>query len=275
MNERLGKSPKREDLRSIVEKTANYEGDHTLLFMERLNDPSVKAKLVESLAREHIFRYYGANPEKGEAKIQEIRKKQEKILNERIEQVFKYTNLDLEERTNPGYGDINQPGWVCPYAEARQVGIDQEGPLSARQLNIVEAHEKGHGIRSFSKKSPVGIWICRSLDFSNITVSEEDIAIMRPLTNRKGLKPKTDKEIAQFHIQGLRDEPAEIVERMSQLKNYFGMKGDDKFTKEHLDYARKHYMEYLGWKLQIRLFFDAITPETESNFLDVINNLGV
>jgi hypothetical protein len=62
---------------------------------------------------------------------------------------------------------------------------------------------------------------------------------------------------------------------MSQLKNYFGMRGDEKFTKEHLEYARKNYMKDTGFVIQIKPFFDAITKETEKNFLDIINNLGV
>jgi hypothetical protein len=33
--------------------------------------------------------------------------------------------------------------------------------------------------------------------------------------------------------------PEEIVERMAQLKNYFGMRGGEKFTLNHLEYARE------------------------------------
>ena len=69
----------------------------------------------------------------------------------------------------------------------------------------------------------------------------------------------------------------ELLERMSQLKNYFGMRGSGVFTKEHLYYAKKHYSEDVQTPgdLQIQPFFDAITPETEEEFIRLMNTLGI
>ncbi len=271
MKESVGQKPRTE---GSVEKTANYEGDHTLLLLERLNNPELKVKLVESLTQEYLFRYYRSAPDKVESKKEKVRKKVEQVLDERIITVFNSTNLNLDEKANPAYGDLGEPGWICPYVEARKVGIDREGPLTTKQLNMAEAHEKGHGVRRFSKNSPVGKWIISALDFSNVFVSNEDLVDIREFVNTRS-KPMTDEDLVRFFVRGLRESPGEIVERMSQLKNYFGMKGNEKFTKEHLDYARKNYIKDIGWPLQIKLFFDTITPKSESTFLEVINNLGV
>ena len=35
----------------------------------------------------------------------------------------------------------------------------------------------------------------------------------------------------------------ELAERMSQLKNYFGFKGGEVFTRQHLAYARENYLK--------------------------------
>ena len=67
----------------------------------------------------------------------------------------------------------------------------------------------------------------------------------------------------------------ELAERMSQLKNYYGMRGDEQFTKEHLDYARAHYIKDIGLDNHMRKFFAAITPEKEEMFLKLINTAGI
>ena len=62
---------------------------------------------------------------------------------------------------------------------------------------------------------------------------------------------------------------------MSQLKNYFGMNGSEQFTKEHLDYARTQYVADTGMDNRMTHFFQAITPETEATFLELINSSGI
>ena len=68
---------------------------------------------------------------------------------------------------------------------------------------------------------------------------------------------------------------SEIAERMSQLKNYFGMRGAEQFTRNHLKYARLHYVTDVGFDNGISHLFQAITPETEDKFLELINNSGI
>ncbi len=90
-------------------------------------------------------------------------------------------------------------------------------------------------------------------------------------------KPKTqisDEEILKRQ-EYYQTDPNELIERMSQLKNYFGMTGTEKFTLEHLAYARKHYEEDVGMHGFMKTFFDMITPETEEKFIELMNTLGI
>ena len=65
------------------------------------------------------------------------------------------------------------------------------------------------------------------------------------------------------------------MERMSQLKNYFGFDGDQEFTKEHLDYARTHYVKDMSLDNSMSALFQMITAEKEEQFLRAINSLGI
>ncbi|MEN9881232.1 MAG: hypothetical protein RLZZ308_415 [Candidatus Parcubacteria bacterium] len=62
---------------------------------------------------------------------------------------------------------------------------------------------------------------------------------------------------------------------MSQLKGYFGMSGDEKFTSKHLEYARKNYLKDGMIDNNMHTFFDSITEKTEFYFLKLINSVGV
>ena len=63
----------------------------------------------------------------------------------------------------------------------------------------------------------------------------------------------------------------ELVARMSQLKNYFGFKGNEPFTKEHLAYAREHYIQDTGLDNNMKSFFEAVPSEKEDEFILVMN----
>ena len=53
----------------------------------------------------------------------------------------------------------------------------------------------------------------------------------------------------------------EILARMAQLKNYFGFSGGEQFTKEHLLYAKKHYLEDTQMDNTMKDFFEKIGDE--------------
>ena len=53
------------------------------------------------------------------------------------------------------------------------------------------------------------------------------------------------------------------------------MKGDEQFTKEHLHYAKEHYVSDTQVDNEMRLFFQAITPEREDEFVRLIHTSGI
>lgn len=63
----------------------------------------------------------------------------------------------------------------------------------------------------------------------------------------------------------------ELIARMSQIKNYFGFKGNEMISKSHLDYARANYVRDTGLDNNMTDFFDAITPDNESEVIKVMN----
>ncbi len=275
--EGLAKNPS-EGINSL-EKKANYEGDHTLLLLSRLNNDGVKNKLLESIVRQHIS-FYPQNISLEQ--VDKIRKQEEINLNERIKEVFQSTQVGFNEK-KVGSGGFGQTGTVCSFAKSIE-----DHSYSQKQLNIIEAHEKGHGIRTFSVKSPITDWIKSGFDFSKISFAPEELGMelgqeqkqiiqdrirFHFITESEGREEKNEllKGVAKDYFETC----DELVERMSQLKNYFCMNGDDNFTQKHLEYARKNYIKDTGFKRQMGPFFDAITKKTEKNFLDVINNLGV
>lgn len=275
------------NIKSKIEKSANFEGNMSVLLFERLNNPIIKQRLVDMFIKHHqdaddegYYRGMSAE-EKSKAKPSPNWKKEgktkeqiEKELNKIIDKIF--------SRTNVTYGDDNDHPNGSKGLGIREnispclVNADTGQKLTLKQLSITEAHEKGHSIRSLSFEGDSIPEIEAGFDFSKITIDDKlrDIFLK---SISKGLpmevKPPVDK-IDQAIVNSFRN-PNEIIERMAQLKNYFGMKGSEEFTKEHLDYAKKHYSSDTGFVLQIKPFLDAITPETESKFLELINSLGI
>lgn len=279
---------------NLIEKSANFEGNETIVFLGRLNNPEVKKKLLESIIRDKIFLFLKnlkTELKKDEENIKENIKREEKEkLNERIQLISNSTEIDFDSMDNAGSScnaELGGVGRIAPLA------IWEEGNiLTKKQLSIAEAHEKGHCIRSFDSvndDSPIRVWVRSAFDFSiKPTLSEKELDKLKNIFYNKEQIISFDEmiesgqttkdkfnEILITDYLSILESTDEIIERMSQLKNYFGMKGNEQFTKEHLDYARKHYGEDTGFVLQIKMIFDLITKDTEKNFLDVINNLGV
>jgi len=110
------------------------------------------------------------------------------------------------------------------------------------------------------------------LDLSKITIDDRTRNKWREVagTSEEITPEQTDREILEYFSS-----PAEVMERMAQLKNYFGMSGEEEFTKEHLAYAKEYYLKDTGLGMQMKLFLDGITPEKEDEFLELINSLGI
>jgi hypothetical protein len=261
----------------------NFQGDHTLLLLERLSNPGIKRRLIDNLHEDQATRSYPERifrPDKDgnlvEVPLHEWRpmiKSRAEVASElegRIKNVFSVTDIGHEDK-GANFGSVKSegdPGTIWLFS----INPETREKYTTRQLNMAEAHEKGHGIRLYEKRSDFAEKLLSGFDFSKIKFSPSEIDFLRSTMEDDDLSNEDIKDgTMSYHTQ-----PSEIIERMAQLKNYFGMRGVEEFTKEHLDYSRKHYISDVGFpELQIKPFFEAITPKTEKMFLELMNTLGI
>ncbi len=256
-----------------IEEQANYEGNHSLLLFERLQNPDVFNKLVNDIYEdrtsvdfstyEYIDPEYVKSLERDEYFVkQDIKIELQKVL----DTTSKSTEIGFSEY---GYlkskkGD-NGTGYVeiCNNKSGNQFN---ETTLSK---NITEAHEKGHTIRDYNMDSGFSQELQSMFNFKNFSFSEETIKDIRKINNMEDSKEEIESSYREYLAF-----PWEIVERMSQVKNYFGMSGNEKFTQEHLDYVRKNYVKDTGhYAPQIQPFFDSIIDDEK--FIEKMNTLGI
>jgi len=247
---------------------ANHEAPWSLLLFSRLENNNIKQQVLETL--------FTANRGRISKPILEGRY---------------YEDLESIETETPvifsgGRSKTSEYG----QRKRERISVGYFDYLTGRrhtwkERHITEAHEKGHVIRwdySLTHSSREEGRLCtvyclshqfvKAFDFSNVSFSPEEYEKRR----RAGsiFSGKTNCRIRQILVLYLSG-PHELAERMSQLKNYFGFSGDEKFTKEHLDHARKHYVEDTGYDNLMTQFFQAITSEREDSFLFLINSVGI
>lgn len=263
-----------------IKKCANFEGNETLLFYERLQNPEIREQLINT-----YLKYYDTQDkpllmleydEKGNSidvtdKWQKTVKTREQInqeLEQKIKSAFSQTGIDYSKDGMSCMNDIYGYGTIYLHASNPQTGEK----YSQKQLSITEAHEKGHFFRDFLDAGKLfKTEIREGFDFSEVEIDNKHLEKIK-----KESKFEEPTELIIRNVIDYFEMPIEIMERMAQLKNYFGMKGSEKFTKQHLDYAKENYIKDTGMPdSQIKPFLDAITPETEEKFLHLINTLGI
>lgn len=277
---------------SDIERSANFEGNETLLFHKRLQNPKIKRMLVDLISE---YQQTIDPPssvwimDKNDKPIEvpksdwmpewekehAVQTKKEILddLDNRIKKVFSLTNVTYTHKGVGGFSSgLGDFGTMIPHS----VNPENKEKFTIKQLSGIEAHEKGHSIRYFHESGKAfKEKILSGFDFSKVQIPEKSKELQRNKFRENGDERfANDKEVTDKIIEYFSD-PMEIIERMSQLKNYFGMSGAEIFTKAHLDYARKNYSKDIGFSMQIEPFFDAITPETEDRFLELINSLGI
>lgn len=242
-----------------IEKTSNYEGDWTLLLKDRLLSPEIRKQQLEKTkvwATLDINKLTGGLKDFDELflnafiiKLKKYKQSEKiKAYDGFIEFIFSNTEYIKKEESedNSSNKAVSRAGMGEPGTLYKDEMFFKNGdPFSDRQKNIIEAHEKGHSVRTYVGEQKEEIESC--IDKSKI--------------------PEEGREYLS--------KAEEIIERMAQLKNYFGFKGGEIFTKEHLDYARVHYVEDVKLNGGMIQLFNAITKETENKFLEVVNSYGV
>jgi hypothetical protein len=216
-------------------------------------DPITKEKFISTRLEAMKFMKLGHSPESDEINFEKKESYagyyQNQIDNydENVRKIFDRTHITPSQESgkqphNIGNGTYGEEGVVFPD------GVMNKKPLTVREKNIIEAHEKGHGLRDFTTEDQQDFK--HSIDV-NVLIDEEKVTGIR--------------------TRGYLMQAMEIAERMAQLKNYFGMTASDEFTIYHLKYAKTHYLNDVGLDNNMTLFFKAITPNSEKKFIETVN----
>jgi len=244
-----------------IEEQANSKENASLVFYERLKNPIIRKQIIDlfcDFQEDYLHENTGFIPKTRRQVEDEFEEKLEVFLSEPL--ISPASESPYEEN-----GRVVIPeGW--------RVGKSKEKP-TAKQWEIAEAHEKGHMMRPLWGSKHFRERFEKAFDTSAIVYPESEKKYEIEFSGNS-LIAELEKMALADHIKYV-FEPGEIIERMSQLKNYFGMKGSESFTKEHLAYAMKHYIEDTGMDNNMTQFFQAITPEKEDAFIGLINSAGI
>ncbi len=255
-----------------IEQQANYEGSWTNLMIERLKNPKIRNQYIDLI--------YEPEELKSKEDSDYSKKTKDQIaegLDQRTKNAELKTNISFSETGGP-HANMQFLSVCMPMKWVDERNKSSEKYL--KQVSMAEAHEKGHLIRFFPVLSDEiffrnkfqNAFDVNAAIFPEPTEPSEEEKLKNPFVNSRYFSEK--EHYVENNIKYLFS-PTEIVERMSQLKNYFGMKGNEFFTKEHLSYSRKHYLDDVGYDNGMTQFFQAITPEKEDAFIELINSAGI
>jgi hypothetical protein len=254
-----------------VEREANYEGSWAEAQAERMKSP-------DWLARYATLVHLGANhlsdtKEPGDRLRLDSRFTRQEYLNT-IDQF----NDRLDYLKTKGLNSVDSSlvplkptdlgrGVFDPETPAAIIladGLDRDTgePITPRLQDLVVAHESYHALVHVVGPEAAEL-VHKGFDLSGI---RNDVATENERRRAAGQPPE-----AKLRAEYLTN-PDEIMARMAQLKNYFGMKGDESFTREHLDYAKAHYLEDVGLDNNMTIFFANIKPD---EFVALMNELPV
>lgn len=223
----------------FLKSQANQPGRlwSTIFRNRMLSDSNVKKFVSGQLQRD---RYEGSDPEFD-------RMEDEHILN--IQKVTSYTNYAKAEEFRDEYGEemIPQMKGKGKFSENPTVfsdAVDQMGnELSVDQKGIIEAHELAHAV------------------LDKITDAQRDFLLS--LVNDYYLSLSNNKRITA----------QEMIARMSQLKDYFGIQNGDEFTPLHLRYliSNSNYIKDTGLDNSVGLLLRSIKDGKEQDFVRAMN----
>lgn len=276
-----------------IEQQANSKENASELLFDRLSNENIKKQVIDLLVQDeewsakNVVTKDGEKDENGAWKrdadgnvilhdIPYIPKSKEQIEVDHdatLKRIMSKTGINFTS-DEPKGGDVNKEE-IIPLNWKLPTDLDKRpNPL---QISIAEAHEKGHSIRqyfgTFFDNYFASGFDQKAIDFSREEYEKALKYMDRPGTTAVGGPPDYEewrKNSFDYLFSG-----GEIAERMSQLKNYFGMKGDEEFTLEQLHYAQEHYIPDTGMDNRMTQFLKAITPETENKFIRLINSSGI
>ncbi len=257
-----------------IEKQANSQEHPTLLLLSRFKNFEIYEQLSNLYEK-----YYNHIDYHNHTSVS-LKDLIQHNLNQRIKAVESDTPIELDPEGEGNHGghnfgliqwsDISRESIQTPFA----FDDSRVDPSKSIQIqSIIESHEKGHVVRSFEDKF-FRDYFAGGFDLNANIFSRERI---KELCEKYNEETPSEEDIDTIIKEGIEYlfSGYEIAERMSQLKSYFGMKGNEKFTPEHLSYAREHYISDTGLNNNMDQFFSAITKETEPKFIELINTSGI
>lgn len=278
-----------------INEQANFKGNYSELLFSRMQNPVIRKQLLdlkeenEQWMAEHppMKKVFKKNPETGAISLMDYeevpdvynpksRKELEDDLDEGLKKQMAVTRIGHDISYRESTSEVTDyDEWDESNARSRDIKIgikrDTTEPLTENEIrnrSMMEGHEKGHVFRRLNASGYLRDKFSPAFDASKLDVEKH-------LSHKLAYMSKDEAKKGAIQYLFNFERPWELIERMSQLKGYFGMKGDEKFTPQHLDYAREHYLKDGMDNNNMQLFFDAITPETEFAFLKLINSVGV
>jgi hypothetical protein len=276
-----------------IEQQANSKENASELLFDRLSNEKIREQVLnllfqnEEWSAKNIVKKDGEKDENGAWKrdangevvlhdISYIPKSKEQVemdYDTTLKRIMSKTGINFTS-DEPKGGDVSNEE-IIPLNWKSPADLIMRPSIS--QISIAEAHEKGHSIRQYSgtffDNHFASGFDQKAVDFLQEEYEWAVKYMNRPGTTSVGGPPDYEewrKQSFDYLFSG-----GEIAERMSQLKNYFGMKGDEEFTLEQLHYSQEHYILDTNVDNKMTQFLKAITPETENEFIRLINNSGI
>lgn len=293
----MEKNPINEASIDSIEKSANFEGNDGELVIERVSNPYIKSQIVELIYLQETELEKNIKETEWLPYLPDGSDKEDRfrlLKNTASDKMISVDLLNFVARTKEKIeSDLDSA--IDIVSRVTDISYSKEGPSSSciplrwkipqtgelptsKQMSIIEAHEKGHLIRGYDNLKS---YFSAGFDISKVNITEEEYQMLKSyFESQDSLDPpneprNTSYESIKEEILSYLFTPLEIAERMSQLKNYFGMSGAEEFTREHLLHAKKNYVSDTKLDNHITYFLQAITPETEKEFIKLINTSGI
>jgi hypothetical protein len=254
-----------------LEIKPSREGEESLVFLERMSNPQTKEKFINFILeceklgeqkRTKLVMRPGGGYER-QTLPAPTKESLSSEYDESLRGIIEKTPISFEDPKRQPVEDCLNLNFILPEGK----------PPTNRQWSIIEAHEKGHLLRpSYFLAENGELFLNECFDFqveSNVSFGEFEAQYFNKFAG------ETTFEKAKLKVLSYLSTPGEIMERMSQIKNYFGMSGNEVFTKEHLVYAKENYVKDTGFDNWMTLFFKSIKPEKEDRFVELMNTVGI
>ncbi len=261
-----------------LKERSNFRGDHINLLKERMLSEDGLEKLLAAWKRHvdtnkmgsHILRNSPFKVDYEMGRLLGFEDISAELLREKIESYFKNIKFNTEGRTEGGYmgADVNL------YSINPKNGMF----YTDFELQVAASHELGHTFRYFAGESEVTKLLKECVSLESVIIPDDYAEFKIQHFNSKPFRKKINTlEESREAVKEYLTEPYEIIERLSQIKNYFGLKAREKVTWECIQYAKEHYVQDYGFyfEWQMAPFLSMLVEENKEKILKCMNELPV